>query len=153
MVCTKHPEKDVAGACVYCGKFFCSECLVEVSGKMYCKDDLSKVMAELKESSKKETPMVFMNAGGRGGGSSSSSAAAASAAGGMQDNYAYKSKMVTLVLCILLGWLGIHRYFVGKTGTGILYMCSLGLFGFGVLFDLIMILTNAFSDSRNQKLV
>ena len=29
--------------CTYCGKPFCKDCLVEVKGKMYCKNDLDKV--------------------------------------------------------------------------------------------------------------
>jgi len=35
MVCSKHAEKEATGTCVYCGKFFCEDCLVEVKGKMY----------------------------------------------------------------------------------------------------------------------
>ncbi|GAK59594.1 hypothetical protein U27_06579 [Candidatus Vecturithrix granuli] len=81
MNCSKHPEKPAAGACVYCGKFYCTECLVEVKGKMYCRDDMSKVFDEIKEQTKQQSssgPMVFMNAGG---GASSSSSAAASSGG------------------------------------------------------------------------
>ena len=35
MNCTNHPEKEAAGTCVYCGKLFCSDCLVEIGGKNY----------------------------------------------------------------------------------------------------------------------
>lgn len=49
MKCFNHPEKDVQGSCVYCGKLFCEECLVDVNGKMYCKSDIGKVMKETKE--------------------------------------------------------------------------------------------------------
>ncbi len=62
------------------------------------------------------------------------------------------SRMTTLILCLFLGWAGIHRFYVGKTGTGILYLCSFGLVGFGWLFDLLAILTGSFRDARGFKL-
>ena len=49
MQCFNHPEKDAIGACVYCGKLFCSECLVEVGGKNYCKSDVENVIREAKD--------------------------------------------------------------------------------------------------------
>ncbi len=57
-----------------------------------------------------------------------------------------KSKMVTLLLCIFLGVFGIHRFYVGKIGTGILYLCTLGFGGFGCLIDAIVILLGGFRD-------
>lgn len=36
----------------------------------------------------------------------------------------------------LLGFLGAHRFYYGKRGTGVLYMCTLGLLGVGWVFDL-----------------
>jgi len=47
-----------------------------------------------------------------------------------------KNKRTSLWLCLFLGWLGVHRFYEGKIPTGILYMCTLGLFGFGWLIDL-----------------
>ena len=38
-----------------------------------------------------------------------------------------KSKWLAFILCLLLGWLGFHRFYVGKVGTGLIYMFSLGL--------------------------
>lgn len=46
--CANHPEKSAFGACAYCGKLFCYNCLVEVNGKMYCKTDVGKVLKEKK---------------------------------------------------------------------------------------------------------
>lgn len=60
--------------------------------------------------------------------------------------YSRKSKWATFWLCFFLGWLGIHRLYVGKVGTGILWMFTFGLFGIGWLVDLFVILCNGFSD-------
>lgn len=44
---------------------------------------------------------------------------------------------VELWLCLLLGWLGAHKFYVGKMGMGILYLLTFGLFGFGWIIDAI----------------
>lgn len=49
------------------------------------------------------------------------------------------NKWIALALCILLGYLGIHRFYEGKIWTGILWLCTGGLFGIGVIIDAILI--------------
>lgn len=51
-----------------------------------------------------------------------------------------KNKWVALLLCFFFGAFGVHRFYEGKIGTGILYLLTLGLFGFGVLIDFFKIL-------------
>ena len=51
---------------------------------------------------------------------------------------------VELCLCLFLGWAGAHKFYVGKTGMGILYLFTLGLFGFGWLIDTIKCIINFF---------
>ena len=57
-----------------------------------------------------------------------------------------KSKGVAAVLCFFFGVLGIHRFYAGKIGTGILWLFTGGLFGIGALVDFIMILCGSFKD-------
>ena len=57
-----------------------------------------------------------------------------------------KDWMTTFLLCLFLGGLGVHRYYVGKIGTGILYTLTAGLFGIGYLVDFIKILCGKFTD-------
>lgn len=63
-----------------------------------------------------------------------------------------KSRMVAALLCFFLGGLGIHRFYVGKIGTGILWLCTLGFVGFGTLIDFILILLGRFRDKQGQLL-
>jgi TM2 domain-containing membrane protein YozV len=60
--------------------------------------------------------------------------------------YSPKSRMAALLLAIFLGEFGIHRFYVGKIGTGILYLCTGGLFGIGWIVDVIMIAVGSFTD-------
>jgi TM2 domain-containing membrane protein YozV len=113
MKCSKFPEREASGVCAYSGKPYCFDELVEVQGRMYAKDNLGHVMAEIKE--RNSNPMVFMNAGG---GSSSSSAAAAISQGAVPT----KSKGVAILLALLLGGFGAHKFYLGRPIWGVLYL-------------------------------
>lgn len=57
-----------------------------------------------------------------------------------------KSKSVALILCVFLGYLGIHWFYVGKPGKGLLYMFTGGLVLVGWITDIIRILSGSFTD-------
>tara|TARA_B100000029_G_scaffold246204_2_gene243219 strand:+ start:176 stop:397 length:222 start_codon:yes stop_codon:yes gene_type:complete len=58
-----------------------------------------------------------------------------------------KNFVSVLVLCVLLGGLGVHRFYVGKVGTGIFMLLTLGGLGIWALVDLIRIAIQKFEDS------
>jgi TM2 domain-containing membrane protein YozV len=57
-----------------------------------------------------------------------------------------KSNTVAALLCFFLGCFGIHRFYVGKVGTGILQLVTLGGLGIWALIDFIMIVLQKFID-------
>jgi TM2 domain-containing membrane protein YozV len=63
-----------------------------------------------------------------------------------------KSWVATLLLCFFLGGFGIHRFYVGKVGTGILQLLTFGGLGLWALIDFIMILIGKFADKQGQAL-
>lgn len=63
-----------------------------------------------------------------------------------------KSKIVAALLCFFLGAFGIHRFYVGKVGTGILWLFTGGLFFIGDFVDFFVIIFGGFKDSEGKKL-
>ncbi len=61
-----------------------------------------------------------------------------------------KQFVPTVLLCLLLGGLGAHRFYVGKILTGILMLITLGGFGIWSLIDLIMIILGKFTDAEGK---
>ncbi|MFN8395630.1 MAG: TM2 domain-containing protein [Bacteroidia bacterium] len=51
-----------------------------------------------------------------------------------------KSQLVAFLLCLFLGYLGIHRFYLGYTGIGILELLTAGLCGILTLIDFIRII-------------
>ena len=61
-----------------------------------------------------------------------------------------KSRLATLLLAVYIGLFGGHRFYVGKIGTGIIWLLTFGVIGIGWLVDLIMILTGDFTDKHSK---
>jgi hypothetical protein len=61
------------------------------------------------------------------------------------------SRLTALVLCIFLGGIGVHRFYVGKVGTGVAMIFTLGGLGIWWLVDFIMIAVGEFTDSEGRR--
>ncbi|AHH11836.1 TM2 domain-containing protein [Borrelia coriaceae] len=61
-----------------------------------------------------------------------------------------ENKLTLMLLCVFLGWMGFHRLYTNNINTGILYMCTLGFLGIGVIFDLISISRGTFNIKHKE---
>lgn len=63
-----------------------------------------------------------------------------------------KSKKTALLLCVFGGLIGLHHFYVGRIGRGILYACTGGLIIIGWVSDIIAISTGSFRDNAGAPL-
>ncbi len=61
-----------------------------------------------------------------------------------------KSWLATLLLCIFLGVIGVHRFYAGKIGTGLIWLFTAGCFGIGWIVDLVCIILGKFTDKQGR---
>ena len=61
-----------------------------------------------------------------------------------------KSKLVAFLLWFFLGGLSMHRFYLGKIGSGILYLITGQLFGIGWIIDLFLL--GSMVDNYNNKM-
>jgi TM2 domain-containing membrane protein YozV len=63
-----------------------------------------------------------------------------------------KRILPAFLLCFFLGVFGAHRFYVGKIGTGLLQLVTLGGLGIWALIDFIMIIVGSFTDKQGSKI-
>ena len=61
-----------------------------------------------------------------------------------------KEFLPVFLLCFLFGYVGVHRFYAGKTVSGILMVATLGGLGFWYIIDLILLLSGNFTDSDGR---
>lgn len=66
------------------------------------------------------------------------------------SNNSDKGFVPAVLLCFFFGCLGVHRFYVGKVGTGILMILTLGGLGIWTLIDFVMIVCGSFRDSEGR---
>jgi TM2 domain-containing membrane protein YozV len=68
-------------------------------------------------------------------------------------NNSPKSKIIAILLCVFLGGLGIHRFYLGYTVIGVIQLLTIGGCGIWALVDLVLIAIGSLNDKDGQPLV
>ena len=64
-----------------------------------------------------------------------------------------KSKTTAILLCLFLGFLGVHRFYTGHTLFGVIQLLTGGGLGIWALIDLVRIITGSIKDSEGKDLI
>lgn len=70
-----------------------------------------------------------------------------------KETFSSKSRVTALVLCLLLGVLGAHKFYLGKFWVGVVYIFTYGLFGIGWLIDLVTLIAGNPTDKKGYRLM
>lgn len=108
---------------------FCKECGQKIAKKAVICPHCGCQVEEMANQTSFATPNIVIN-------NSNQNTNQIAAAVGLHK----KNKWIALLLWLLLGAMGGHKFYEGKIGMGILYIFTFGLFGIGLLVDLIVIL-------------
>ena len=63
-----------------------------------------------------------------------------------------KSKTTALLLCIFLGWMGAHYFYVGRIMRGIVSLFTFNLFGIGRIYDIVKVALGGLKDNTGAPL-
>ncbi len=67
-------------------------------------------------------------------------------------SFPQKSRWAAFFLCLFFGGLGAHKFYVGKTGVGLLYLFTIGLLGVGWVIDTLILLFGGSKDKWGRPL-
>lgn len=137
MYCRNCGEKleDNAEVCPKCGAkqqddtketVFCKHCGEEIDADCIICPKCGKQVQEIKSS----TPNIVINNSNENVNTNVNRIAGVK----------YCNKWTSFFLCLFLGYFGAHKFYEGKAGMGLLYLFTLGIFGFGWIIDCIRIL-------------
>ena len=129
--CKNHPDTPAIAQCCVCGDWFCADCIATVVDKVYCKSHVQEAFS--RDTAKCEEP----------------------------PEVSPYSRTVALLLCFFCGLIGLHLFYTGYVGRGILYIVLLIasplLIGAPfvallvlVVRDFIMIAAGTAKDSQNR---
>lgn len=65
----------------------------------------------------------------------------------------FRTPALSLLALNFVGIAGLHRFYVGKTGTGLLWLLTVGLGGLGSLFDAVQLLRGRFRDAAGRRVL
>jgi hypothetical protein len=71
---------------------------------------------------------------------------------GGYPGHSEKRILVAVLLCMFVGPFGLHRFYAGKIGTGVLQLLTLGGLGIWWLYDLILLVTGNFRDGEGERI-
>ncbi len=108
---------------------FCEHCGNKINNDAVICPKCGYQVEELKTTKPNNNPQIIIN-------NSNTNTNTVNAAGPSKKC----DKWIALILCIFFGCLGVHKFYEGKAGLGILYILTFGLFGIGILIDIIIIL-------------
>ena len=69
------------------------------------------------------------------------------------SNISPKSKLVLILLWFIFGVMGVHYFYAGRIGMGLLWLVTGGFFGIGWIIDILVILSGSFHDSHGRRIV
>jgi len=135
--CVYHMQTEAIGICCSCGRPYCKECLAEIKGRYYCREHAAYAFGDQRlHMAPAAPPQAVVN----------------NYVNQIYDGYPYKSRLVAVLLCLFFGYLGFHRFYLGKIGTGLIWFFTGGFFVVGWILDLIFITLGFFRDKAGYPL-